>query len=235
MLDHGVGLVRTQVAEMVVRIPVRAFVGPNELEDVTELCILRQVVIHTGHPWGLEILEQRQFAGVDILEKLRVRVHGLLLKVAHEAVTVAGADQVGERVPRQEQGLAADDGCTEEWAGLPQRQGDQQVHALILSLCEQRVYPAIVPAHKPQRVQVPKHARDHAGHARDSLQEDDAPDPIALAHASSHVLHFVQAADVETPTQGPHCVVRRTVHPVARLPMRLLDLVQIIPRPSGLR
>ena len=53
---------------------------------------------------------------------------------------------------------------SEEHPRLPQRQERQQVHALIFSLLQQSVDPAIVPPHGSQGLHVSQHPTNHSRH-----------------------------------------------------------------------
>mmetsp|Transcript_31849 Transcript_31849/g.105597 ORF Transcript_31849/g.105597 Transcript_31849/m.105597 type:complete len:204 (-) Transcript_31849:92-703(-) len=162
-------------------------------------------------------------------------MHGLLLQIARKAMAVARADHVCDRVPSEEDSLPSDDGHPKERARLAQRERDQQMHALVLRLGQQRVDPAMVPAHEPQRSHMPQHPCDHAGYACDRLQEDDAPQPVLLCHGCGPDLHLVERANVEPKAAGLHSEVSDTFDEVFRLVVRLLDSVQLLLGPSGLR
>ena len=61
--------------------------------------------------------------------------------------------------------LSSQHSSPEEEVGLLERQEGEQVHALILSLLQQRVDPAMVALEAAQGSQVPQHGPHHAWHA----------------------------------------------------------------------
>ena len=57
--------------------------------------------------------------------------------------------------------LCSNDGNLEERSRSPQLHSCEEVHPLILCLLQQGVYPAMVPSHAPQRLQVTHHRTYH--------------------------------------------------------------------------
>mmetsp|Transcript_81951 Transcript_81951/g.171496 ORF Transcript_81951/g.171496 Transcript_81951/m.171496 type:complete len:234 (+) Transcript_81951:371-1072(+) len=220
---------RLQVAEVVVGVPMGALVGPDALEDVPEHGVLGEVVVHSGHSGRGQVREHGQSSTVDLLEQGGVGVHGLFLQVAHEAVAEAGADQIHDRVPSQENSLATNHQASEDRARLPQSESDQQVHALVLGLREQGMDPAVVAAHEAQGVQMSAHAGHHAWDASDGLKEDHSSQPISLSHVAGGDSDLVEGGQVKPCSQGLHTIVCSTIDPVLRVAMGFLDAVQVFP------
>mmetsp|Transcript_7670 Transcript_7670/g.18992 ORF Transcript_7670/g.18992 Transcript_7670/m.18992 type:complete len:318 (-) Transcript_7670:44-997(-) len=213
VLYHGVRLIRTKAGEMVIGVPVRSFVGPDAGEHVAEHGRWRQVVVLSGEPRCFHVAEHGEMTIVNFFKELCVSVYSFFLEVADETMAITRADQVHWKVKRQESELPGNDRCPENGPRRPQLQRNKQMHALVFGLREQRVNPAVVPAHQPQGVQVANHASDHPGDACNCFKEDDAPCPIALTHASKSdilapILDFVARADVEAVAQDLHRVIR---------------------------
>ena len=81
-----------------------------------------------------------------------------------------------------------------------------------------------------QGAQVPQHPADHAGHARDGLEEDHAAEPALLGHAQ----HLVAGGDVEAGADDADRRERRAVLARARLDVRDLDPLHLLGCVRGL-
>jgi hypothetical protein len=128
----------------------------------------------------LEILPVWQPAGIHIRQCARVGDDGLLFDVADEAVADGGRDQVAEEEAVEEDALRAKDhGAHEQPRGVELEEGEE-VHSLVEGFFEEgfdlspistfwfarwRAYPAVIPLHPAQTVQVPQHSTDHTGHS----------------------------------------------------------------------
>lgn len=78
---------------------VARLVGPDVQDEVLHgAAALGHVPVRHGNVGDLElgVAPLGEVAFVELADAARVRVHGLLLEVAHEAVADPGADEVGE-------------------------------------------------------------------------------------------------------------------------------------------
>ncbi|CRJ86145.1 hypothetical protein BN1723_000082 [Verticillium longisporum] len=101
-------------------------------------------------------------AFLDLADAARVRVHGLLLEVADEAMRDLGRDEIRQEHAVEEDALGTDEHDLHEPARLRHLHKGQQVHALIVRLLEQRLDPAVVALHATKAAEMAEHASDHA-------------------------------------------------------------------------
>ena len=87
---------------VVVDVPVVRLVCPDRHHHLPEPRVLGQAPVVDGNGGRGHVLDA---ARVNLLQELRVRVDGLLLQVAHHAVSHARADDVGGGVGSEEHGL----------------------------------------------------------------------------------------------------------------------------------
>mmetsp|Transcript_60163 Transcript_60163/g.137997 ORF Transcript_60163/g.137997 Transcript_60163/m.137997 type:complete len:272 (-) Transcript_60163:21-836(-) len=110
------------------------------------------------------------------LDDVRVGVDRHLLDVADGAVRGArGEDVQGDEEARPPELQAVHDGTLRgrHLKGIDER---EEVHPLILRLLEERMDPSVIARHGAQRREVAVLGRDHAGHAGDGLEEEEARD-----------------------------------------------------------
>ena len=106
---------------------------------------------------------------VNVAQQVGVRAARLLLQVAHKAVAGGGRHNVNEEKRVEKYALRDEHRRPHQGAGGLQLQKREQVHALVLSLRQQRMNPPAVPPHQPQALKVPDDGAHHAGHRRNSL------------------------------------------------------------------
>mmetsp|Transcript_9913 Transcript_9913/g.11257 ORF Transcript_9913/g.11257 Transcript_9913/m.11257 type:complete len:224 (-) Transcript_9913:491-1162(-) len=132
------------VGERVVDQAVAGFVGADDAEHVAVRGVGGQAPVRARNLGHLGALERRQLLLVDQLHDVRVRAHGLLLKVPDEAVHEARVGEVQNEEHGEHHALRHDDRPAEHNAGLADVHERQQVHALVLRLLQQCVNPTVI-------------------------------------------------------------------------------------------
>mmetsp|Transcript_1575 Transcript_1575/g.2183 ORF Transcript_1575/g.2183 Transcript_1575/m.2183 type:complete len:252 (-) Transcript_1575:39-794(-) len=216
---------------MVIQVAMAGLIGANVSHHVAETRILVQLVILDGLLACLHVLPMRQITLVHLLEQDSVGVDGLLLEVANVAMAGRWSDHICQEVGIEEEALAESDEQSVEDSRIPELQEEEKVHALVLSLLQQVVDPAVVALERPQAAQMALHAADHARHARYCLKENDSVHPAALIKlvrviAGNHIEGLAREAD------HVECDV---VLDRSRLLMRVLDLLDGLLRVDRVR
>mmetsp|Transcript_13356 Transcript_13356/g.42591 ORF Transcript_13356/g.42591 Transcript_13356/m.42591 type:complete len:279 (-) Transcript_13356:188-1024(-) len=177
-----VGLVRLHRGKGVVHVAVASLIRADSKDEVAHLGIVSEHPILLADLGSVHVLPRRQTVVVNVLDAACVRLAGLLLEVAHEAVGSGGRGDVDEEVEVPEDSLGAEHGGAEDEAGLLHGQEGEQVHPLVLCLLQQGVDPAMVATQGAQRAEVAPHGPDHAWHASHGLEEQEAPQILVLVH-----------------------------------------------------
>eukprot|EP00331_Platyophrya_macrostoma_P005070 CAMPEP_0176422448 /NCGR_PEP_ID=MMETSP0127-20121128/9737_1 /TAXON_ID=938130 /ORGANISM="Platyophrya macrostoma, Strain WH" /LENGTH=192 /DNA_ID=CAMNT_0017803295 /DNA_START=280 /DNA_END=855 /DNA_ORIENTATION=- len=128
---------RVHVGEGVVDQAVAGLVGADDADHVAERGVGGQAPVRARHLGDLGVDELGELALVDQLHDVRVRAHGLLLKVPDEAVHEARVGEVQNEEHGEHHALRHDDRPAEHNAGLADVHERQQVHALVLRLLQQ--------------------------------------------------------------------------------------------------
>jgi hypothetical protein len=103
-------LLLVKVGERVIHVAVVGLVRSNACDDVADGGVVWQFVVRSSDERRLLRLPRIQVAIVDVLEQPRVRLDGLLLKVAHEAVTGLRRGEVRQEETVEEDTLRAKQG-----------------------------------------------------------------------------------------------------------------------------
>mmetsp|Transcript_27966 Transcript_27966/g.75351 ORF Transcript_27966/g.75351 Transcript_27966/m.75351 type:complete len:250 (+) Transcript_27966:996-1745(+) len=98
-----------------------------------------------------------------------------LLQVADKAVQRLGVDEVGSHEQRRERELGGDDEASGDRACFEHLHANEEMHALVLSLLEEGVDPAVVLLEQAQGPEVAEPRGHEAGYASDALEDDEAP------------------------------------------------------------
>mmetsp|Transcript_55326 Transcript_55326/g.135504 ORF Transcript_55326/g.135504 Transcript_55326/m.135504 type:complete len:349 (+) Transcript_55326:279-1325(+) len=231
ILVEGSLLVELERREGVVHVAVVGLVGAHGQDEVAHRGVLAQLPVVDADGRRRGGLPLPEAPVVDGLEDPRVRVHGLLLEVPHEAVADVRVHEVGQEEGGHEEALRHHDGRPEHRPGLLQLDEGQQVHPLVLGLLEQRVDPPVVPVHPPQRPEVPQHPRRHPGHPRHRLQEDGPVHHLARRQLAK----VVEGEGVEGRAQELDGVEGDGVGDAAGPQVRLLHAVDLLLGPDRVR
>lgn len=162
-----------KVTERVIDLTVLGFVGTDVKQQVTHCSMaLRHVPVLDGDVWCLHLLEHWKLAAVNVRDGPRVSEDSFFFQIADEAMAGAWRDEVRDEEGVEPYTLRAEHHETHEPARLSHLEECEQMHALVVRLLEQRLDPAIVALHAAHRVQMAKHASDHARYASYRLQKD---------------------------------------------------------------
>ena len=145
-LDVTIG---RNVGEVVIQVPMASLISAHMSDHVSEGGIRGQVVILDGLLGCLHALPVGKVALVDLLKQHCVRVNCLFLQVANESMAVGGRQKICNEVGIEEDSLRRSNHQAIQDAWVPQLQEKEQVHALVLSLLEQMVDPAMVAFQSP--------------------------------------------------------------------------------------
>ena len=152
-------------------VAVVSLVGAHDGDDVLERGVGGEAPVVDGDGRGRDVGE---LAGLEVLEELGVRVDGLLLEEADDAVRELGGEELTMEVGDEEDALDGDD----EGALVPlwvrHLHEGHQVHALVLGLFQQRADPAAALLEAPEGPEVEQHAAHHPRHRRHRLQHHRA-------------------------------------------------------------
>ena len=128
--------------------------------------------------------------------------------------------------------LAGNNGGPEQASGIAECECGEQVHALVLCLLQEGVYPAVVAPEVPQGTKVPRHCSNHAWsrwggggaelvehhstgpvqhaltwHPGNRLQEDDACEPFPFIKGAGQLAPAVARANVKEHPKTAHSIV----------------------------
>ena len=185
-----------------VDVAVVRLVGADDGDDVLERGVGGEAPVVDGDGRRRRVLD---LAGLEVLEVLGVRAHGLLLEVADEAVRELGGDEVADEVGVEEDALRGEHEGALPPPWLHHLQEGHQVHPLVLGLLQQRADPAAALLEAAEGAQVEQHAAHHPGHPGHRLQQQRVARVPPLEE------------EVPGHRQRPHRPVRQLVREALRL------------------
>ena len=97
------------------------------------------------------------------------------------------------------------------------------MHSFVFSFLEKMVNPAMILLQSSQAAQMSLHAADHSWNASKSLQENSSIDPLSFFHCFRVVFGKV----IKAFTRTLHCIVRDSVLDSVRLPVGIVDPLNI--------
>mmetsp|Transcript_34099 Transcript_34099/g.106757 ORF Transcript_34099/g.106757 Transcript_34099/m.106757 type:complete len:230 (+) Transcript_34099:298-987(+) len=224
----GIRLISSEACEGVVDIAVVCLVHAYRKHQIPHRRIRPQVPVVDGNLRGGLGLPVLELAIVDLVDDVGVGLDCLLLEVPDKAMTKARAGDVGDKEEVHKDPLGSNDGCAESVAGLLELDKREQVHALVLSLLEQRVDPSMITIHATKRSEMAEHSCCHSWYRCYCLKEADATDDLGLRELAE-----AKAREgIEGPAAELDSTERKAVHKIFHWSMSLPHSVDLLVGPD---